>query len=222
MSNIDKWTNIVKNIFVMAKEVTVEISSTAQASRNQEHSGPEDKKQRIIKAAKSVFLKYGYGRVTMHELAQAAGISRPALYLVFSKKEDVFRAVVRQMAREVAGDVNQGLVGIKTPLEKLKFVCEVWMVRPFDWLSQSPEAREIFESSHDFAQEAVAEAMSMFEADLKAAIELFPKGTLPKGISNKLAAHLLAGAIAGIKKTCSNSAELRDKVHALIAMTIRV
>jgi hypothetical protein len=41
------------------------------------------------------------------------------------------------------------------------------MVRPFDWLSQSPGAREIFQSSHEFAQEAVAEAMSLFEGDLK-------------------------------------------------------
>ena len=205
-------------MFVMAHETTIE---TEQATRNQGHNGPEDKKQRIINAAKAVFLKYGYGRVTMNDLAQAAGISRPALYLVFSKKEDVFRGVVRQMASEVAGDVSEGLGAVKSPLDKLKFVCEVWMVRPFDWLSQSPEAREIFESSHDFAQEAVAEAMSLFEADLKSVIDLFPKGSLPKGISHKRAAHLLAGAIAGIKKTCRTSAELREKIHDLIAMTIR-
>jgi AcrR family transcriptional regulator len=202
----------------MANEIMFE---TTQATRNQEHNGPEDKKQRIINAAKAVFLKYGYGRVTMNDLAQAAGISRPALYLVFSKKEDVFRAVVRHMAREVAGEVSEGLGTVKSPLDKLKFVCEVWMVRPFDWLSQSPEAREIFESSHDFAQEAVAEAMSLFEGDLKSVIDLFPKGTLPKGISHKQAAHLFAGAIAGIKKTCRTSAELREKIHDLIAMTIR-
>ena len=193
-----------------------------QMRAHQEQGAPEDKRQRIVNAAKAVFLKYGYGRVTMNELAQAAGISRPALYLVFSKKEGVFRAVVRHMAREVAGDVNEGLGAVKTPLDKLKFVCEVWMVRPFDWLSQSPEAREIFESSYEVAQEAVAEAMSLFEADLKSVIDLFPKGTLPKGISHKQAAHLLAGAIAGIKKTCRTSAELREKIHDLIAMTIRV
>ena len=202
----------------MANERTIQAVGTAQY---QGHSAPEDKKQRIVSAAKVVFLKYGYGRVTMNDLAQAAGISRPALYLVFSKKEDVFKAVVRQMARAVSDEANQGLGAVKSPLDKLKFVCEVWMVRPFDWLSQSPEAREVFESSHEFAQESVAEAMSLFEGDLKSVIDLLPKGTLPKGISHKRAAHLLAGAIAGIKKTCSSSAELREKIHDLIAMTIR-
>jgi len=202
----------------MANERTIEAVGTPPY---QGHSAPEDKKQRIVNAAKAVFLKYGYGRVTMNDLAQAAGISRPALYLVFSKKEDVFRAVVRQMAREVSDEANQGLGAVKSPLDKLKYVCEVWMVRPFDWLSQSPEAREVFESSHEFAQESVAEAMALFEGDLKSVIDLFPRGTLPKRISHKGAAHPLAGAIAGNKKTCSSSAELREKIHDLIAMTIR-
>ena len=60
--------------------------------------------------------------------------------------------------------------------------------------------------------------MSLFEGDLKSVIDLFPKGTLSKGISQKQAAYLLAGAIAGIKKTCRNLAELRDKIHALLSV----
>ena len=193
-----------------------------EAPLYQGHRAPEDKRQRIVNAAKAVFLKYGYGRVTMNDLAQAAGISRPALYLVFSKKEDVFRAVVRQMAHEVSAEANKEVAALKSPLEKLKCVCEVWMVRPFDWMNESPEAKEVFESSHEFAREAVADAMALFEGDLKSVIDLFPKGTLPKGISHKRAAHLLVGAVAGIKKTCTSSVELREKIDDLIAMTIRL
>ena len=100
-------------------------------SPDQGQSAREDKKQHIVNAAKAVLLKYGYGRVTMNDLAHAAGSSRPALDLVFSKKEDVFRAVVRQMARKVSDEANQGLGAVKSPLDKLKFVCELWMVRPF-------------------------------------------------------------------------------------------
>ena len=181
----------------------------------------EVKKQRIVNAAKAVFLKYGYNRVTMSDLADAAGISRPALYLVLARKEDVFRGVVRQMAGEISDEVDKGLGSIRSPLEKLKFVCELWMVRTFDWSRQSPEAKEIFESSHEFAQDAVADSMLLFERDLASVIELFPKGTLPKGVSQRQAAHLLAGAIGGIKETCANSSELREKIHALISMMIR-
>jgi AcrR family transcriptional regulator len=179
------------------------------------------KKQRIVGAAKAVFLKYGYKRVTMSDLAEAAGMSRPALYLVFARKEDVFRGVVRQMAGEIADVVREGVGSIRSPLEKLKFVCELWMVRTFDWASRSPEAKEIFDSSHEFAQDAVADSMLLFERDLTSVLELFPKGAVPKGVSHKQAAHLLAGAIGGIKEICANSSELREKIHALISMMIR-
>ena len=77
---------------------------------DQEHgheaSASEGKKKRIIGAAKSVFLKYGYRRVTMSDIASAAEMSRPALYLVFSRKEDVFGGVVRELAREISGEVG--------------------------------------------------------------------------------------------------------------------
>jgi len=192
---------------------------------NQEHrhetSSAEEKKKRVVTAAKGVFLKYGYRRVTMNDIAAAAKMSRPALYLVFSKKEDVFGGVVRELAREISAEVNHGLASIKSPLDKLKFVCETWMVRTFDWISQSAEAKEIYEGSHEFAPEAVAESVLSSERDLTTAIELFPKGALPKGISASQAAHLLAAAIAGVKKTCQTSAELREKIHALIAMMVR-
>lgn len=48
-----------------------------------------------------------------------------------------------------------------------------------------------------------------------------PKGALPKGMSDSQAAHLLAAAITGVKKTCRTSAELREKIHALITMMVR-
>ena len=181
----------------------------------------EAKKQRIVSAAKAVFLKYGYSRVTMNDLAVAAGMSRPALYLVFSKKEDLFGAVIRELANEISEKVHQGLSVIASPLDKLRFVCETWMVEPFEWTSQSAEAKEIYEGSHDFARDAVAESVRLFECDLTEAIGLFPKGALPKGVSPSEAAHLLAAGIAGVKQSCANSADLRKKTHALIATMLR-
>ena len=40
-----------------------------------------------------VFLTYGYARVTMEDIARAAEISRPALYLLFKNKADIYRAI---------------------------------------------------------------------------------------------------------------------------------
>ena len=45
-------------------------------------------------AATSAFAKSGYRRTTMNDVAEAADMSRPALYQVFKNKEDVFCSVV--------------------------------------------------------------------------------------------------------------------------------
>jgi AcrR family transcriptional regulator len=181
----------------------------------------EAKQRRVISAATGVFLKYGYGRVTMHDLASAAGISRPALYLIFPKKEEVFRGVVRELARQTSDEVRQGLGALTSPVDKLRFVCEVWIVRPFDWITQSPETREVYESSHAFAQDVVEDSLKSFERDLLSAMARLPKGALPRGVLPAHAARLMAGAIVGLKTRCRNSAELRDEIHALIATMIR-
>ena len=79
----------------------------------------------------------------------------------------------------------------------------------------------MYESSHEFAGEAVNESLLAFERDLASVIELFPMGTLPNGITHRHAAHLLAGSIMGVKKACRTTDEARKEIHSLIAMMIR-
>lgn len=183
-------------------------------------SALERRRRRIIRAAKPVFLKYGYSQVRMRDLAQAAGVSRAALYLVFPNKHNFFCEAARELARELSEEVNRGLKSARSPVAKLKFVCELWMVRSFDLL-QSPEASAIYGNSDAFAGEAVRESIVAFERDLATAIELFPRGTLPKGISISRAAHLLAGALLGIKQRCRRPEELQEEIHSLISMAFR-
>ena len=48
-----------------------------------------------------MFFRYGYARTTMADLASAAGLSRPALYLVFPGKAEVFQAVVEWLSEHL-------------------------------------------------------------------------------------------------------------------------
>jgi len=48
----------------------------------------------ILEATAEVFLRYGYKKTSMDDLARAAGLSRQGLYLHFRTKEDLFRASV--------------------------------------------------------------------------------------------------------------------------------
>lgn len=56
-----------------------------------------EKRYRVVTAALSAFSRFGYRRATMADIAAAAEMSRPALYLVFANKAAVFRALAEML-----------------------------------------------------------------------------------------------------------------------------
>lgn len=61
----------------------------------------DERHDRIVAAALEVFGRYGYRRTSMDQIAQAARISRPAVYQHIGGKEAVFREVARRVADDV-------------------------------------------------------------------------------------------------------------------------
>ena len=55
----------------------------------------------IVAAAAGVFLRYGFKKTSMDELARAAGLSRQGLYLHFATKEAIFKAALLQMIADM-------------------------------------------------------------------------------------------------------------------------
>jgi len=51
-------------------------------------------RQRILEAAKRLFAEEGFDRVTIPQLADAAGVSKPTIYAVFKSKRGVLGALV--------------------------------------------------------------------------------------------------------------------------------
>jgi len=54
----------------------------------------------IIKSTSGEFLRYGFKKTSMDDLARAAGLSRQGLYLHFPTKEALFKQTVLQMVEE--------------------------------------------------------------------------------------------------------------------------
>ena len=59
---------------------------------------PSDRsrKSAILVAARSVFVRYGYRKTSMDDVAKAAEVSRQGLYVHFASKEDLFREMIHQ------------------------------------------------------------------------------------------------------------------------------
>jgi AcrR family transcriptional regulator len=67
------------------------VAETAKPSREAE----------ILDAATRVFLRHGFRKTSMDEVARAAGLSRQALYLRFAGKRELFQATVERMIGQV-------------------------------------------------------------------------------------------------------------------------
>ncbi len=52
------------------------------------------RRQHVLDAALLIFARYGYRKASMEDVARAADISRPGLYLYFPSKQELFRAAV--------------------------------------------------------------------------------------------------------------------------------
>jgi len=141
----------------------------------------EDK---IIAAARQVFMRYGFRRATMGDIAEAAGMSRAALYLVYPSKEDVLTAVVTRMFGAMLDEIRQGLGRCATVEEQLTFALDVWCVTGFELVQASPDAKDLYESSYQFAAEVMATATADFVA---------------------LVADLLGGRVVVEQKMCLSS-----------------
>jgi AcrR family transcriptional regulator len=177
------------------------------------------KQLRIIDAARSVFIRHGYRRVTMGDIADAAGISRAALYLAFSKKEDLFRAVIQQHGRQCLDEIRRDLISLKAPKEKLKRAFEIWVIRPFGTAVNAPDAKDLFDFTVDFAQEDREENYRALESTLVPILRPLIKSS-PLRISAKQIAHILTSSARGFKLVCRSSDELREMIDSLLVLTL--
>lgn len=181
----------------------------------------ENKKNRVIETAKEVFLKYGYVKTTMNDLAKAAGISRPALYLIYAGKEEIYNDVILYLSRELSEKVKRESEFLEEPMEKLKKVFHVWSLEMFELLHASEEARELYQSSFPFAREAMKKSTMMFEEDITNALRQFPPEELTDNLKVKEIAHIFSTAVPGLKQNSENTDELRHKIDLLLKMGLR-
>lgn len=66
------------------------------------------KRGRILEAAHEVFTKLGFAGASMSDIAAEAGVSKPTLYVYFTNKESLFRALIEEQ-REALPELSLDL-----------------------------------------------------------------------------------------------------------------
>ncbi|MBC7660063.1 MAG: TetR/AcrR family transcriptional regulator [Chitinophagaceae bacterium] len=86
--------------------------------------GLEDKDQRILEAAKTLFGRYGMKKTSIEEIAQAAGLGKGTVYLYFKSKDEIFSVLASQFATEFETALDHALKDPRTPTDRLRAFIE--------------------------------------------------------------------------------------------------
>ncbi len=169
----------------------------------------EAKRAALLEAAKEAFSRYGYRRTSMADVAAIARVSRPALYLHFRDKADLFRALARALtdaaleAAEAAWPKGAGFAegfAAAALAKDLEF---------FRLIHLSPHGAEIVDAHAALTQDLHDEIEARFSR-LVAARAGGGRAARTLGLA-------LARALEGLKRGAKDEAEFIATVRALAA-----
>lgn len=117
----------------------------------------DPKRGRILDGAMRVFLAYGFARTTMDDIARAAEVSRPMLYLQFRNKADIFRAIGAAILTRSLANARAGLKGNGTFGERLMTALDRALFGLMEMIEKSAHGEEILDLENKIAADIIAE-----------------------------------------------------------------
>ena len=174
------------------------------------------KRQRVIEAASLVFRRHGFAQTSMDNIAVAAGMSRPALYLVFPNKEEIFAAAVHYMGDAALEALRQGLAQRSSLEEKLLFTCEQWAGRGYDRMKENPDAK-------DLTDPAFPPVREVYEKLQRVIAELLADSVRRSGLraTPDQVARIIVASMRGFKEVAKDGADIRRMLAVQISILVR-
>lgn len=84
-------------------------------------------REALVRAGRELFVRTGYAATGTPEIVAAAQVTRGALYHHFEDKADLFEAIIRQDATEVAEAIGRRTEGVGDALEALHIGTEAFL-----------------------------------------------------------------------------------------------
>ncbi len=198
--------------------------SKAQGNALRKSAGTVDKREVIITSALDLFRHYGYRRTSMEDIARAAAVAKGTLYLYFKSKDELFEAICRSLAEQVAEGVTKA-EALDLPLEpKLTALMEAKLGFVYRWILSSPHAAELVDSGSRLSEDVFGEVHDQFHNAVRHLVregvkagELDPKAV---GLTEEQAAEALIAAACGAEKA-PDEKSFRAQLAAIIRVTLR-
>jgi AcrR family transcriptional regulator len=172
----------------------------------------DPKRCRLLEAALSVFVRFGFRKTSMDEVARAANVSRQGLYLHYPAKEDLFRAAVEH-ALKTSLEAATARLAADAPLEeRLCGAFDEWVGRYVG--AFGPGATDLVEAKDALVGPMWNEHERMFlEAVTKAVRSSgLVSAYKPTGLSARQLAETLSATARGLKTLSATRAEFAERM----------
>lgn len=172
---------------------------------------------RLLDAALTVFLRYGYRKTSMEEVARAAQLSRQALYLHFATKEELFAAAVQRF-------LELGLAAAAEPLRDASLTLEAQLLGALDaWFGRfvglaNGDVEDLHAASQALLGPLIAEHEQQFVERVTRALRSsgLPAAYKAAGIGARQLAETLQATARGLKHSCTSRAEFAERMGVAV------
>lgn len=180
-------------------------------------ANPSDPKRAfILERAMELVMRYGYKRMTMDDIAKATGMSRPAVYLHFKNKAEIYRAIAGDMLLQAHAVASVALAKSGALQDRLFTAIQLAMLDMLDFMMSTPHGAELFDLKDELAGDVLVqwhESMaSLFAKYLDA--EAPGKSDLT-GIER---AHALLNGLEGLKCNAETADERATGALVLVKL----
>lgn len=175
------------------------------------------RRARLLEVAIDVFVRFGFRKTSMDEVARAADISRQGLYLHFSTKEALFEAALQHFLQGVLADVDAKAADASRRLdEKLLAVFDAWVGRFVGMPASAADLVEVARALKPMTDAAEAKV-------LEHVVRLIRGGGLVAahkalGVSARQLADSLNATARGLKASARSRAEFVDAMRVAVSV----
>jgi len=182
--------------------------------------GISDPRQQIILAAAwNAFAAYGYRKTSMDDIARGAAMSRPALYLHYRNKQDIFRSLAQYYYDQACDAVEKALAGSGHISQVLAAAFMAQGGEVFEVMLKSPHGMELLDATNltaaDIVQTGEQRLRSIYATWL-ARLAAEGRGHLTD--TGEAVAGTMVAALKGIKMAGTDYATYQARVAMLAAM----
>ncbi len=185
----------------------------------------EAKKVGVHQVALEVFAQYGFRRTTMNDIAQAAGISRPALYLMFENKEHLFHELAVYLLDLALERARTALASDGVFEERFTEALLVYLKTYYEPVITSPHGEELMDTNLSLAADVMMDGYGKLvntltkevkEAEKQGAVSFADTSLKPKPF-----VELLLASVNGLKKKAKSAADFRKRSKQLVEIFLR-